>query len=137
MTSMTPTPDPLRDEDVARLFHDAYERLAPSFGYETRKASAVPWSDVPEPNRLLMVAVASEVRAALAQPAPALDAERLAADALLNWYDTTHGNEFGHDHHCPVPQTENPHTAVPDAGCTCGWSSFLHADAARLTEAPR
>ena len=76
MTSMTPTPDPLRDEDVARLFHDAYERLAPSFGYETRKASAVPWSDVPEPNRLLMVAVASEVRAALAQPAPALDVER-------------------------------------------------------------
>lgn len=53
------------DEDIARMFHEAYERLAPSFGYETRKASAVPWEDVPEPNRSLMVAVAGEVRAAL------------------------------------------------------------------------
>lgn len=63
-------PDGLRDEDVARLFHEAYERLAPSFGYETRKASAVPWESVPEPNRSLMVAVAGEVRAALAATPP-------------------------------------------------------------------
>jgi hypothetical protein len=46
---------------VARLFHEAYERLAPDFGYKTRKESAVPWEDVPEPNRSLMVAVAAEV----------------------------------------------------------------------------
>lgn len=50
-------------ETVARMFHDAYERLAPSFGYKTREASAVPWDDVPEPNRSLMIAVAADVLA--------------------------------------------------------------------------
>jgi hypothetical protein len=53
--------DAITAEQVARLFHEAYERLAPSHGYETRKASAVPWDDVPEPNRSLMIAVAAEV----------------------------------------------------------------------------
>jgi hypothetical protein len=53
------------DEAIAKLFHEAYERLAPQFSYETRKASAVPWDQVPENNRKLMIAVAGEVRAAL------------------------------------------------------------------------
>lgn len=44
---------------VARRFHETYERLAPAFGYETRRESAVPWDDVPQDNRDLMVAVAS------------------------------------------------------------------------------
>jgi hypothetical protein len=48
-------------ETVAQWFHEAYERLAPDFGYETRKDSAVPWADVPEPNRSLMIAVAAAV----------------------------------------------------------------------------
>lgn len=48
-------------EEIARRFHESYERLAPSFGYETRKESAVPWEDVPEPNRRLMIAVARDV----------------------------------------------------------------------------
>lgn len=48
-------------EATARLFHETYERLAPSFCYETRKESAVPWEDVPANNRALMVAVVSEV----------------------------------------------------------------------------
>jgi hypothetical protein len=56
------------------------------------------------------------------------DPLREAALALLNWYDTTHGNEFGHDHHCPVPWDDNPHTQTPDDRCTCGWSAFLRAD---------
>jgi hypothetical protein len=55
-------------EEVARLFHDTYERLAPSFGYETRKDSAVAWEQVPEQNRLLMTAVAAEVLTRLEQP---------------------------------------------------------------------
>lgn len=55
-----------KQERLARAFHEAYERLAPSFGYETRRDSAVPWEDVPEPNRSLMIAVAGEV---LARPA--------------------------------------------------------------------
>lgn len=48
-------------EELAKLFHDTYEQLAPNFGYTTRKASAVPWSDVPEPNKSLMIAVAEKV----------------------------------------------------------------------------
>ncbi len=55
-------------EQLAQKFHETYERLAPSFGYETRKASAVPWADVPERNKALMVAVCGEILAAL-QPA--------------------------------------------------------------------
>lgn len=46
-----------RDEYIAMRFHETYERLAPAHGYETRKASAVPWDDVPEQNRGLMIAV--------------------------------------------------------------------------------
>lgn len=48
-------------ERVARMFHEEYERLAPSHGYETRKASAKPWEAVPENNRALMVATADHV----------------------------------------------------------------------------
>lgn len=56
----------LEPEKLARLFHETYERLAPECGYVTRKDSAVPWEDVPAPNKRLMVAVAEVVaRAAL------------------------------------------------------------------------
>lgn len=48
-------------EDLARRFHETYERLALSFGYETREASAKPWSEVPENNRNLMIAVCAEI----------------------------------------------------------------------------
>ena len=50
------------DEDVAKLFHSTYEDLAPTYGYTTRKASAVLWQDVPEQNRLLMVETVTRVR---------------------------------------------------------------------------
>lgn len=48
-------------EQVARAFHEEYERLAPYFGYETRQESAVPWEQVPEQNRALMIAVAGSL----------------------------------------------------------------------------
>lgn len=48
-------------ETTAKAFHEAYERLAPSFGYTTRVESAVPWGEVPDQNRLLMIAVTDEV----------------------------------------------------------------------------
>lgn len=48
-------------EELARYFHQEYERLAPSFGYKTREASAVPWENVPEDNRRLMEAVAESI----------------------------------------------------------------------------
>ena len=56
---------------LARRFHEAYEWLAPSFGYRTRPESAKPWEEVPEQNRALMEAVCQELmtrlRAALAR----------------------------------------------------------------------
>jgi hypothetical protein len=55
-------------EEVARLFHEAYERLAPEHGYRTRKASAKPWDEVPEDNRNLMIATAAEVLRQLGHP---------------------------------------------------------------------
>jgi hypothetical protein len=45
------------DEVIARCFHETYEALAPSFGYETREASAKPWADVPDQNKGLMKSV--------------------------------------------------------------------------------
>lgn len=52
---------PLSPENVARFFHETYEELAPYYNYETRKDSAVPWEDVPEKNKALMIAVAAQV----------------------------------------------------------------------------
>jgi len=48
-------------EQIAQAFHEAYERLAPAHGYETREASAKPWADVPEQNKGLMIAVVAEL----------------------------------------------------------------------------
>lgn len=48
-------------DGVARAFHEAYERLAPSFGYETRPESAVAWEDVPEQQRSLMRATVKDL----------------------------------------------------------------------------
>jgi len=50
-----------RAEKLARRFHETYERLAPSFSYQTREASAKPWEEVPENNRRLMIAVCAEI----------------------------------------------------------------------------
>ena len=55
------------DRNIARMFHEAYERLAPEFGYRTREESAVPWDKVPAKNRDLMTATVGEVRAHLAK----------------------------------------------------------------------
>jgi len=61
MNNPTDTNQASEDEKLARLFHDTYERLAPAFSYKTRKASAVPWADVPPNNKGLMIAVAHAV----------------------------------------------------------------------------
>jgi uncharacterized protein YegP (UPF0339 family) len=57
-------------EEIAREFHDTYERLAPEHGYETREASAKPWPEVPEQNRRLMEAVVGDLleRGVIAAP---------------------------------------------------------------------
>ena len=48
-------------EKLAKRFHETYESLAPQMGYETRKASAVPWEQVPEKNRALMIATCNAI----------------------------------------------------------------------------
>jgi hypothetical protein len=48
-------------EELARFFHETYERLAPEFEYETREESATAWDEVPEKNRRLMIATCAEV----------------------------------------------------------------------------
>jgi hypothetical protein len=59
-----------RREEIAQMFHEIYERLAPQFGYETRKSSAKPWSEVPEQNKKLMIATCDEVLERLAAAEP-------------------------------------------------------------------
>ena len=49
-------------ETLAQQFHKTYELLAPSFGYETRRESAVPWEQVPYRYRRLMIAVCAALR---------------------------------------------------------------------------
>ena len=58
---------PAQAVDVARRFHETYERLAPSFGYETRHETRV--FDPESPNGKLMIAVCAEItRAHIPQP---------------------------------------------------------------------
>lgn len=71
-------------EALARAFHEAYERLAPSFGYETRPESAVPWESVPLMNKRLMMAVVEGVLVArLKACEEARDEEALRARGRL------------------------------------------------------
>lgn len=46
---------------LARRFHELYEKLAPEFGYTTRRETAVPWAALPRDNRNLMVAVCTVI----------------------------------------------------------------------------
>lgn len=56
------TPEELEiAHNVARAFHEMYEELAPTYGYETRRESAVAWEDLPESNKLLMVGVVAKL----------------------------------------------------------------------------
>lgn len=50
-----------RIEEIAKLFHETYERLAPNFGYATMTDSRKPWSEVPKQNKSLMIAVVGEL----------------------------------------------------------------------------
>lgn len=48
-------------DSLAKFFHDTYEGIAPDYGYKTREESAVPWSDVPDKNKALMIDVADRI----------------------------------------------------------------------------
>ncbi len=55
-------------EQLAKRFHELYEELAPSCDYRTRRESAVPWAEVPEKNKSLMVAVCARILGETTQP---------------------------------------------------------------------
>lgn len=64
--SATPTAEPAGEAvDIAKAFHDEYERLAPSFGYETRADTKQ--FDPASPNGRLMIAVVGSVQAGMLQ----------------------------------------------------------------------
>ncbi len=48
-------------EKIAKRFHEVYEELAPSRGWETQERSRVPWEDVPSENKKLMIDVVSQL----------------------------------------------------------------------------
>lgn len=51
----------LNIEGIAKLFHDRYEYLAPNYGWKTQEQSAVPWDELPENQKDLMVHVVANL----------------------------------------------------------------------------
>lgn len=62
-------------EELAKQFHDLYERFAPLYNYKTREKTAVAWEDVPDNNKGLMVAVANAILYPGAKPCTVSKAE--------------------------------------------------------------
>jgi hypothetical protein len=48
-------------EKLAELFHETYERLAPAFGWKTKRGCNVPFERLPERNKALMIATCQTV----------------------------------------------------------------------------
>lgn len=46
---------------LARVFHAAYEAIAPGLGYTTRRATSVPWDQLGPASKLLMILTAEQV----------------------------------------------------------------------------
>ncbi len=63
---MTDTLERREAMQLARAFHDTYERLAPAFGYETRLETKV--FDPNSPNGQLMIAVCAQIAALTTSP---------------------------------------------------------------------
>lgn len=68
-------------EELARKFHEIYERLAPNFGYETRPETRA--FDPTTPNGRLMIAVTDEIEDALRAKLARRDEELKTTDGLL------------------------------------------------------
>lgn len=68
--------------DLARRFHEEYERLAPRFGYETRPETRV--FDPTSPNGKLMIAVMAALSAPLSQPMAYASSQPWRANQLLS-----------------------------------------------------
>ena len=52
-------------EQLAELFHETYERLAPAFGWKTKKGCHCKFAELPQRNKALMIATCQTVLNAL------------------------------------------------------------------------
>lgn len=79
------------EEEIARAFHESYERLAPEYHYRTRVESAVPWELVPANNRALMVAVVEDLldRGVIQRPRATSDISESAIREMSQGADRT------------------------------------------------
>ena len=75
-------------EELAKLFHDTYERLAPAFGWRTQKQCSVAWDDLPQANRALMVATCTTLLKHLDAEREALAVEWFSAGYLYRQHPT-------------------------------------------------
>lgn len=62
----------MEPEQLARMFHETYERIAPRYGYETRDESRTTWEEVPDENKQLMIHTCQEVIKKLKEMKPLL-----------------------------------------------------------------
>lgn len=69
-------------EALAKFFHETYEALAPHYGYRTRDETRVDWAEVPDNNKVLMVAVAGQVLDGMAEDG--LFASDVTAEAFVD-----------------------------------------------------
>lgn len=67
-------------EALAQKFHEIYERLAPEYGYETRKETSVPWTALPDNNKRLMIAVCSTLQSVIDAGEKPLSAQGMVDD---------------------------------------------------------
>ena len=72
-----------RTRELAKRFHDTYERLAPPFGYATRSDTKT--FDPESPNGKLMVAVCSEILLSEREEARREAIEECAEICLSTW----------------------------------------------------
>lgn len=86
-------------EELAKAFHDIYERPDPQFGYETREESRVPWEHLPPANKRLMIAVA-EIILLYIQDEKGQGTTALHAEA------EPHGDALAFVQGSPVPQEQ-------------------------------
>lgn len=90
---------------LARQFHEVYERLAPSFGYETRKETRA--FDPHSPNGRLMIAVCRElIEPPAVETGPKPDAEKapVTSDEMCpTWDQVQHKEHNGKCVYCGAP----------------------------------
>ena len=101
-----------KPEEMARMFHELYEEFAPRYNYTTRKESAIPWDELPENHKQLMVDVCWSIITAHAPQEPSvpvreLKAWRNAASIPLTYSDAVAFDELIHQAAQPTEKEDD------------------------------